>query len=151
MPAYSSVSLLAPAVGVEGLLLLMGTGTSPESMAAIANATDLSIPIIAEVVDCTNVGDNWRRRLATLHDMGKISFKIWWVMEEPTHRNSTAIGMRYILINKILRDFQAIYPDGNNSTDAWPAFVTSFAITGKVGGVFEASVELSNSGAPSLV
>ncbi len=60
-------------------------------------------------------------------------------------------GLRYLLINQLLRDFQFVYPDGNNSTDAFPAYTTSFSITGAVGGVYTASIELSNSGAPSLV
>ena len=60
-------------------------------------------------------------------------------------------GLRYLLINSLLRDYQAVYPDGNLSTDAWPAYTTSFAITGKVGNVFEAQIETANSGPPSLV
>jgi hypothetical protein len=158
MPAYASTSPIAAAIGVEGLILLMGTGNSPETMVPIANATDLNLPIMAEVVDVTNVGDNWRRRLATLHDMGKINFKIFWVMEEVTHRNAAggsggniADGLRYCLINNVLANFAFVYPDGDSSTDSFAAFVTGFAITGKVGGVFEATIELSNNGAPDLV
>src|SRR5580693_2795186 len=133
--AYNPTSLIAPAVGVEGLLLLMGTGTSPETLACIANATDLNLPIIAETQDVTNVGSNWRIRFPTLHDMGKISFKIFWVMVEPTHRNSGASGgtiadgLRYCLVNNVLANFAFVYPDGNNSTDAFPAYVTGFSIT----------------------
>jgi hypothetical protein len=134
----------------------MGTGSSPETMEPIANATDLTLPIIAETVDVTNVGNNWRARFPTLHDMGKISFKIFWVMEEATHRNSNnggsiADGLRYCLVNNILANFSFVYPDGNDSTDSFAAYVTGFSITGKVGGVFEASIELSNSGSPTLV
>ncbi len=77
-------------------------------------------------------------------------------MEEATHRNSVGggtvgAGLRYVLINRLLRDFQFVYPDGNSSTDAFPAYTTSFAITGAVGNVFTAATELSNSGAPQLV
>jgi hypothetical protein len=150
----SSTSPIGPAIAVEGLLLQVGNGQSAENFYTIANATDFSMPIMTDVVDVTNVGDSWKRRMPTLHDMGKISFKIFWVMEEVTHRDSSANnidGLRWILINSMLRDFQAIYPDGNESTDAWAAYVTEFGITGKVGGVFEASITLSNSGAPSLV
>jgi hypothetical protein len=149
-------SPIAPAIAVEGLLLQVGNASSPETMQTIANATDLSLPIMTDVVDVTNVGDSWKRRIPTLHDMGKISFKIFWVMEEVTHRNSAnggsvGAGLRYLLVHSSLRDFAFVYPDGNNSTDAFPAYVTSFSITGKVGGVFEAAIELSNSGEPSLV
>jgi hypothetical protein len=151
-----STSLQGPAIAVENLLLQIGNAGSPETMATIANVQDVNLPVIANVVDVTNVGDSWHRRIPTLHDMGKITFKIFWVMEEPTHRNSAGggsvgAGLRYLLINNLLRDFAFVYPDGNSSTDAFPAYVTSFAITGKVAGVFEATIELSNSGPPSLV
>lgn len=125
-------------------------------MNTIANASDLTLPVIAETVDVTNLGDLWRRRIPSLLDMGTIAFKIFWIMEEATHRNSVnggsiGAGLRYLLVNRLLRDFQFVYPDGNNSTDAFPAYTTSFAITGAVGGVFTGDINLSNSGAPSLV
>jgi len=125
-------------------------------MATIANVTDVTLPVITDQVEVTNVGDLWKRRIPTLNDMGKIAFKIYWMMEEPTHRNSlgggvVGAGLRYLMINQLLRDYQFVYNDGNNSTDAFPAYVTMFSIAGKTGGVFEASIELSNSGAPSLV
>lgn len=149
-------SVIGPATQVRGTLLQVGNGSSPEAMQTIANATDLSLPVMSDTVDVTNVGDLWKRHIPTLNDMGKISFKVFWMMEETTHRNSlnggtVGAGLRYLMINQLLRDFQFVYPDGNNSTDAFPAYVTSFAITGKVGNVYEASVELTNSGAPSLV
>jgi hypothetical protein len=155
----AATSPIAPAIAVEGLLIQVGNAASPETMQTIANATDLSLPIMTAVVDVTNVSDSWRRRIPTLHDMGKIAFKIFWVMEEVTHRNSinggaVGAGLRYLMVNSLGRDFQFVYPDNpppNSSTDAFFAYVTGFAITGKVGGVFEASIELSNSGAPSLV
>lgn len=152
----ASTSAIAPAIGSLGTLLQVGNASSPETMQTIANASDLTLPVMSEVVDVTNLGDLWRRRIPSLLDMGTIAFKIFWVMLEPTHRNSinggvVGAGLRYLLINRLLRDFQFTYPDGNLSTDAFPAYTTSFAITGAVGGVFTADINLSNSGAPSLV
>lgn len=149
-------SLIAPALGVRGTLIQVGNASSPDTMQTIANATDLTLPISAEVVDVTALCDLWRRRIPTLLDMGTIAFKIFWVMEEPTHRNSVnggsvGAGVRYLLVNQLVRNYQIVYPDGNSSTDAFPAYVTSFSITGSVGGVFTADINLSNSGAPSLV
>jgi hypothetical protein len=154
MSQLTATSPIGPAIAVEGLLLQIGNGASPDAFNTIANATDLSLPIITDTIDVTNVGDSWKRRIPTLHDMGKISFKVFWVMEDVTHRNSAAAnidGLRWCLVQSALRDFQCIYPDGNNSTDAFPAYVTEFGITGKVGGVFDAAITLSNSGAPQLV
>jgi len=152
----AATSPIASAIAVSGLLLQVGNNSSPETMQTIANVTDVALPVMSEVVDVTNVSDTWRRRFPTLLDMGKISAKIFWVMEEVTHRNAVngglvGAGLRYLLINRLKRDFQLVYPDGNSSTDAFAAYTTSFAITGKVGGVFEASMEWSNDNAPSLV
>jgi hypothetical protein len=118
-------------------------------MTTIANVTDVSVPVKTNTIDVTNVGDLWKRTVPTLHDMGKITCKVFWIMEDPTH--NSAAGLRYLMLNNIKRDFAFVYPDGNGSTDSFPAYVTGFAITAKVGGAFEASVELSNSGAPALV
>jgi hypothetical protein len=145
-------SLIAPAIAVEGLLIQLGNGASPEVYTTIANATDFTLPLINETVDVTNVGMSWRARIPTLSDMGKISFKIFWVMTEPTHENAvtgSVNGLRYMYFNKVLGQWNIIYPDA--SIDNFAAYVTSFSITGKVGGVFEATIELSNSGAtPTL-
>ena len=43
-----------------------------------------------------------------------------------------------------------VYPDTGASSDSFPAYVTGVSVTGKVGNVFEGSIELSNSGAPTL-
>lgn len=152
--AGTTTSLIAEAIAVEGLLLQVGDGQSPQVFNTVCNVSDYTEPLTADVVDVTNVGDHWRRRISTLLDMGKIKFKIFWVMTEPTHENDVTAnvqGLRYIFTNNILADWQVIYPDGNSSQDSFPAYVTSFSITGKVGGVFEAEIELSNSGAPTLV
>lgn len=151
-----STSLIAPAIGALGTLVQVGNSSSPETMNTICNATDLTLPVIAEVVDVTNLGDQWRRRIPSLLDMGTIHFKIYWVMEEATHRNSinggsVGAGLRYLLVRQLLRDFQFVYPDGNSSTDAFPAYTTSFSITAAIGGVYTADINLSNSGAPQLV
>lgn len=150
----AGTSAIAAAVAVEGLLLQMGNGASPETFNTIANVSDVTVPITADTIEVTNVSDAWRRRIPTLLDMGKVKFKIFWVMTEPTHRAAvtTAIeGLRYILLNRLLTSFKVIYPDGLNSTDYFGAFVTSFQITGKTGGVFEAEIELSNDNNPILV
>lgn len=151
MPApVSQTSLQGPGVSTVGTQIQVGNGNSPDSFVTICNATELKIPTLAETVDLTNFGDLWRRRVPSLLDMGKIGFKIFWVMEEQTHRNSTPYGLRYLLINRLLRDWQVVYPDGNNSTDSFQGYVTMFEITGSIGKDYEGNIELSNAGAPSL-
>ena len=145
----------AVAVAVEGLLIQVGNGASPEVFTTVANISDVTLPLKAKTVDVTNVSNNWMAEIPTLLQYGKITLKVFWVMEEVTHRNSTSTavkGMRYLMFNKILADWQFIYPDGNTSTDAFSAYVTGFEISGKVGNVFEATMELSgNDQTPSFV
>ena len=71
-------------------------------------------------------------------------------MTEPSHRNQSG-GLRYVLVNKLVRDFQLIYNDGFSSTDVWPGYITGFQVTGSIGKVYEAEIEVSNSGPPTLV
>ena len=153
MSLPNQTSLAGAGLPTAGLVISVGNSSSPETFEPIANASEIKLPTIAEVVDVTNFGDFWRRRIPTLLDMGKINFKIFWEMEEPTHNNSTPYGLRYLLVNKLLRDWQINYPNGtypNTSTDAFPAYVTMFEVTGSIGKVFEGAIELSNSGQPQL-
>ena len=158
--AGSSTSPIGAAIPVEGLLLqVSNTSSSPNSFFTVANVSEFTLPLGAKTVDVTNVGNQWEAMIPTLKTYGKITFKIFWVMEETTHRNnagggSTATGLRalYLGYPPILREWQFIYPDGNTSTDAFAAYVTGFNITGKVAGVFEATIELTaNDQNPSFV
>lgn len=148
-----STSVFGAQLGTEGLLIQVLTG-SPAVPVTIANASDVTLPTVANTVETTNFGDAWIRRFPTLLDMGKITFKVYFIPTEPTHDNQTsnaASGLRYLMINKILSTFKLVYPDTGASTDSFPAYVTSVSITGKVGGVFEGTIELSNNGAPTLI
>lgn len=149
MPA--NVSTYGPSIGVLGTILYIGT--SSPATTEVVNVTDLSLPMVAETQDVTNIGDLWRRRFPTLLDLGKISFSIFWVMEETTHMN-VAAGLRGLLINQTLAYFKIAYPQGTQPSvpnDAFSGYVVGFQITGKVGKVYEAKIEVSNSGIPQLV
>lgn len=133
----------------------MGYG-SPPTYTTVCNASDFQEPGVSETADVTNVGDLWRARVATLLDLGKIAFKVFWIMTEPTHQNAVAgavYGLRYLWTNRLLAAWKVIYPDGNNSADYFLAYVTKCDVSAKVGGVFEMSIELSNStigGSPTV-
>jgi hypothetical protein len=146
-------STLGSSLSVEGLELQVGTAGSPGSFITIANVDNFSEPVIEKLVEVTNVGDHWIRRRPTLNDMGKIAFQIFWIPQEPTHENVSG-GLRYMLVNQVLADWQVLYPDGitsPTSMDSFPAYVSSFAITGKTGDVFRAACDLANDGAPTLI
>ncbi len=149
MPATSA---LGPSVAVEGTLFQIDNGLSPDSFVTIANVSEIMLPTIQKTVDVTNVGDQWVRTFPTLKDMGKITLKVFWQMADTTHNMASPFGLRYCLVAypAPLRVFKVLYSDVAQSQDVFPAYVTGFAVTGMVGKVWEASVDIANSGAPTL-
>lgn len=153
--AVTSTSPLGAAIPVEGLLLQVANNTSsPLAFFTIANVSEFTLPLGAKTVDVTNVGNAWEAMIPTLNTYGKITLKIFWVMRETTHENApgqstpsaVATGLRYLYVTRnppLLRQFNFIYPDGLGSADSFMAYVTGFNITGKVAGVFEATIELT--------
>lgn len=161
MSLNPSVSPIAASLPISGYQLRVGTAGSPENMSYIANVQDYNQAMKSTIVMVTNVGDLYVRRQPTLIDPGAPTFKIFYIPEETSHRNSintvpvpVAAGLRYLFINQLLRDWQSQYPpdpNGNSPEDAYKAFVTDFGITGKIGGVFEAQCTLGiNDSAPSF-
>lgn len=146
MPPVPSTSAIAAGYSVQGLQIQVGFGSPPQYQ-TICNATDYIQPMTAETADVTNVGNLWRSRIPTLLDMEKIKFKIFWVPTEPTHQNAVTgaiYGLRYLYINQLRGAWKVIYPDGNNSTDYFLAYITGFSQNLKVGGAIEAEIEMSN-------
>lgn len=138
------------AIAVQGVLLQVGNGSSPESFQTISNISKFTFPMKAKVVDVSNVSDIWKNQIPTLLEIGDVTCEVFWVMEDPTLNNQVG-GLRNIFANKLKRDFQIIYNDGNSSTDAFKAYVTSFQITGQEADVFKAQVTFSGTGQPSIV
>ena len=159
MSVNLSVSPIAASLPVSGFQIRVGTAGSPESFSYIANVQDYNRAQKSTVVMVTNVGDLFVRRQPTIVDPGAPTFKIYYIPEETSHRNSVnggtvTAGLVYLQLQQLLRDWQAQYPpdpEGNSPEEAYKAFVTDFGITGKIGGVFEAQVTLGiNDGNPTL-
>lgn len=150
MPA--STSALGAYVPVEGTQFQIDNGMSPDTFVSIANVSSINLPTIQKTIDVTNIGDNWVRTVPTLKDMGKIALKVFWQMADPTHNNSSPYGLRYCLVAypSPLRIFKVLYPDTAASQDVFPGYVTGFAVAGAVGKAWEGSVDIANSGAPTL-
>lgn len=145
-----TTSQLGASLPITGFTIQVGNNASPEVEYTIANVQDYNRAQKSTVVMVTNTGDEFVRRQPTIVDPGSPSFKVFYIPEEPTHRNSVnggsvPAGLIYLQINRLLRDFQANYPadiNGNVASEAYTAFVTDFGITGKVAGVFEAQASL---------
>lgn len=142
-------SALGSSLVFEGTEIQVGTAGSPGSFVTIANISSFAMPLKEDLVDVTNVGDHWHRRRPTLNDMGTIAMNVFYIPAEPTHDN-VAGGMLYMLINQILADWQVIMPDTDETTHAFPAYVSSFGINSKVGDVWHADAQLANDGEPTI-
>lgn len=142
-------SPLGSSLVFEGTALEVGIAGSPGSFVQIANVEDLNIPIKSDKVDVTNVGDHWHRRRPTLNDMGTITFKTFYQPADTTHDNVSG-GLLYMQINQVLADWQVVLVDTAATTHAFPAYVTSSALTAKVGDVWHMANELSNDGPPTI-
>lgn len=147
-----STSALGPYVPVEGTLFQIDNGLSPDTFETVSNVSSITIPTMQKTIDVTNIGDVWTRTVPTLKDMGKISLKLFWQMADSSQNNSSPFGLRFCLvaIPSPIRIFKVLYPDLAASSDVFPAYVTGFQIDGAVGKAWEASIDLSNSGAPTL-
>ena len=155
----ASTSPIAASLPVTGFTLSVGTSGSPDTLNIIANVEDYNQAMKSTVVMVENVGDNYVRRQPTIIDPGAPSFKIFYIPEEVSHRNSAdagtvTAGLRYLMIQKLLRQYVAHFPadpNGNAPSDSYLAFCTDFGITGKVAGVFDAQITLGiNDQAPSF-
>lgn len=150
----TSTSGIAAAIAVEGFVLQLGQG-SPVSYTSVCNIKDWDEPNKSDVVDITNVGDSYKRRIPTLLDIGVCKATVFWVMTEPTHENAitgAVSGLRYLWQKQILTPFQVVYPNAVQSVDRFMCYVTGFQVKGKVGDVFTADIEFTpNDGAPLLV
>ena len=155
--ANLNTSPLGAALQVRGLLLKVGTGGSPETESTVYNCTNAKLNMKSKVVDITNFGDTFQRQIPTLSMFGPLTFDVFYIPEDPTHRNSAggggvSPGLKYLWIQQVLADWQILYPGNAGSTDAAAGYVTNFSVDAKTADVFRASVQVDfNDGAPSLV
>ena len=140
------------AIAAAPTLLQVGSGGSPETFTTISNVDNIKITSKTKVIDVTShsTGIPWTQQFPTIRSAGDLSHDIFWVPEDPTH-SSTTNGLRYLWENATLKDWQLIYPDGNNSTDAFQGYVTMMSPSSKVGDVLRQSVTISATSKPQLV
>lgn len=138
------------AVAVQGVQLQIAIAGSPDVFQTIVNVENFKLNSKLKVVDVSNVTDLWKQNFPTLLEVGDIPMTVFWVPEDPTLNNS-ATGLRGLFTRKTLCDCRFIYNDGNNSTDAFQAYVTTYEIQGTQADVYRATITLTGTGTPSFV
>ena len=138
------------AVAVQGVQLQIAIAGSPDVFQTIVNVENFKLASKTKVVDVSNVTDTFKQQFPTLKEVGDIPMTVFWVPEDPT-LNSSNTGLRGLWKNATLCDCRFIYNDGNGSTDAFQAYVTTYEIQGTQADVFRATITLSGTGTPSFV
>lgn len=139
------------AISSFGTLLKIGDGGGPETFTAIAEVADISGPAFElgteESTHHQSVG-GWREFVPTLLDGGEIEFDLNFLPANGTQGYSG--GLLDDMVNRVLRNFQLIFPDVGTTTWAFSAYVTNFEPDEPVEGKLAASVTLKISGQPTL-
>lgn len=159
-----SIPIAIPAIGT---LLQVGNGQSPEIFNSIANIGDLTGPGVAgavvDVTSHTSTSAPWRQKIVTLLDPGTITLPLYFVPASgaPTGAGTfmghsyTTGGVGSLFARRGLSpgvpfNWKIIYPDGNNSTDEFQAFLSKYSQKAPVAGVLTADLELTLTGIPSF-
>lgn len=139
------------ALSAFGTLLKAGNGASPESFATIAELRTISGPTIkADTIDVTvhNTPTPWRRFISGLLDGGEVTFDINFIPTDDTHDYN--YGILHLLVNRVRRNFQIVFPDAGSTTWLLPTITTGFQMSSHPAEVLMASVTLKVAGPPSL-
>jgi len=130
------------------------TTASPEVFATVANVGDQTgLTLAATVVDVTSHSnaDAFRRKIVTLLDPGKLSFPLFFIMNDPGHIRLLACFMNRGLPEAPNQPFdcQLSYPTVPTRTVVgFQAQMDGFSMKSPVAGVIEATVSLIVIGVP---
>lgn len=137
-------------------LLQLGDGNSPETYTTIANVGDINGPALAAtVVDVTShsTGNPWREKLTTLLDSGKITFKLFFIVNDAGHKallnlfTTRGIGGTPTVAGSPI-PLRIVFPDQNATKYFYAVYISTFAIVSTVAGVCEANVTFEGTGSP---
>lgn len=106
------------------------------------------------MVDTTehNNGDSYREKAPTLQELGALTVDLNWVVNNATHKFSSANGLGYVKRNRLKRVFRWVYNSGAGSNyDQFAGFVSDVSVSGTTDGVYTGQVQITPTGAPTHV
>lgn len=140
-----------PDTSAFGTRIELGDAADPENFTEIARVRDISGPGItqsfAEVTAHDSPG-RYKEWIATLLELGQITFDIVWDPNNATHDNTS--GILAELTGGSKNNYQVVFPTNPAITWTIPAFVESLSPAEPVDGALMASVTLKPSGQPTL-
>ena len=124
----------------KGTVLKMGDGASPEVFTAIAQLGDVDGPNSKlDTVDTTHHGSTAKEYVPTIIDGGEVKFTINYDPAAATHKNAIG-GLLYAHQNKLLKNFQLVFPVAAPAGPSFAAFVADFQVKAPVAGKLVADV-----------
>lgn len=141
---------MTEAIDAYGTLLKRGDGGGPETFTTIAEITNLTPPpLSSEAYEATrHDGPGWDEYIYGLLRGGEISGELNFVPDNATQGYAT--GMLGDMINKIVRNYQVVFPNPAATTWTVEILVTQFAPEAPVDNKLSAAFTLRVSGEPTI-
>lgn len=143
------IPIALPAINT---LLQVGSGTSPETFATIANVSSINgLSMSAQVVDVTSMstGVPWREKVVTLLDAGDASFDVFWIPAAAFAKNLlTLFQERGAGTAGVPIDFRLVFPDTMATTYSFAGFISKINFTEAVADVVKAACTITATGEP---
>ena len=131
-----------------GTLLKIGNGQSPEQFNSVLEVKDINGPNrsmeFAEFTHQQSTGF-YREYKPTFKTSGDITFKCNFVPGDST-QDGVAAGLTYDYENRILRNFQLVFPSSPAKTFSFHAYVSQLGVTAPMANPTELNVTLRVTG-----
>ncbi len=129
---------------VSGFGTLLKVDDGADNYTTLAEVKDMTGPSLAhdteEVTHHQSPGRQ-KEKIATLIDLGEITFLMNYIMQHPTQ--SASAGLLKDLLEHTLRNIKIVFPDVGSTEWILPSFITGWEPTMPVGSPFECSVTLT--------
>lgn len=134
-----------------GTLFKRGDGGGPEAFTTLAEVVSISGPSLSmDTVDVTHMESTgtYREFIPGLKDGGEVSVTLNFLPADAT-QNATA-GILKDYNDRVLRNFQIVFPDSGNTTWTIAGYVTAFEQETPLEDKMTAEVTIKVSGEPTL-
>ncbi len=134
-----------------GTLFKRGDGGGPETFTTLAEVISISGPSLSmDTVDVTHMESTgtYREFLPGLKDGGEVSVTVNFLPGDSTQ--NVAAGILKDYDDRVLRNFQIVFPDSGTTTWTFAAYVTAFEPETPLEDKMTASIIMKVSGQPTL-
>lgn len=141
---------MTDALGSHGTLIKIGDGGTPtEVFTTIAELRDINgMGLQLGTHEAANQLSEWIAKVPGMLSIKPVTFQVNLIPDDPTHDPTT--GLVADMRNRVLRNFQFVYPDTAGTIWEFSAYVVDFQGTAPMDGLLTADVTLDGSGEPTF-